>query len=74
VARADYSGSATIEAYTLPYARDGQPEAAIAAALAPDGTRVLARSSDRELVAQMVEQDPLGLRATISAGTLASLS
>jgi acetyl-CoA C-acetyltransferase len=73
-ASADYSGPATIEAYTIPYERSAQPESAIVTALAPDGTRVLARSSAPEVVAAMVEEDPLGRRATVSAGTLASLS
>jgi acetyl-CoA C-acetyltransferase len=70
-AAADYSGRATVEAYTVPYARDGSPEAVIVSALAPDGTRALARSSEPELVGA---EDPLGRSAEISGGVLAAIS
>jgi len=67
---ADYSGPATVEAYTVPYARDGTPEAVIVSALAADGTRALARGTDRDLVESMLAGDPLGREVTISAGAL----
>ena len=64
-ATSDYSGTATLEAYTVPYARDGTPEAAIVSAIAPDGTRALVRSSDEDLIAALLEADPLGLEVTV---------
>ena len=70
-ADAGYSGQATIEAYTVPYARDGSPEAVILSALAPDGTRALARSSEPEL---LDGDDPLGRSAEISDGVLQGIS
>jgi acetyl-CoA C-acetyltransferase len=70
-AAADYTGRATVEAYTVPYARDGRPEAVIVSALAPDGTRALARSSEAELVEA---EDPLGRSADISGGMLRGIS
>jgi acetyl-CoA C-acetyltransferase len=70
-ALADYSGSATVEAYTVPYARDGAPQALIISALAPDGTRALARSSEPEL---MEAEDPLGMTAELSDGVLQGIS
>lgn len=71
---ADFQGEATVEAYTIPYARDGAPGAAVVAALTPEGTRALARSSVPELVGAMVAEDPLGRTATVSAGVLEGLS
>jgi acetyl-CoA C-acetyltransferase len=70
-ATADYRGRATIEAYTVPYARDGSPEALIVSALAPDGTRLLARSSEPELVQAA---DPLGRSAEIAGAVLQAIS
>lgn len=57
---ADHVGPALIESFTLPYGRDGVPEAAIVSALAPDGARVLLRSKDPDVVATMAAEDPLG--------------
>jgi acetyl-CoA C-acetyltransferase len=70
-ASADFTGRATVEAYTVPYARDGSPEAVIVSALAPDGTRALARSSAPELIEA---EDPLGRRAEIAGGVLQGIS
>jgi acetyl-CoA C-acetyltransferase len=70
-ATADFSGRATVEAYTVPYARDGSPEAVIVSAIAPDGTRALARSSEPGLVGT---GDPLGRTAEISGGALKAIS
>jgi len=64
-AGSDYSGTATLEAYTVPYARDGTPEAAIVSAIAPDGTRALVRSGDEDLIAALLEADPLGSEVTV---------
>jgi acetyl-CoA C-acetyltransferase len=60
-----YRGAATVEAYTVPFGRDGAPEAAIISALAPDGTRVLARSADSDVIGAVHHGDPLGWRVTV---------
>jgi acetyl-CoA C-acetyltransferase len=59
-ARTDFGGTAPIEAYTVPYSRDGEPEAAIVTALTPDGDRALARSNDPGTAAGLLGEDPLG--------------
>lgn len=64
-ASSDYNGPATLEAYTVPYARDGEPEAAIVSAITPDGTRALTRSTDEEQIRALLETDPLGRRITV---------
>jgi acetyl-CoA C-acetyltransferase len=48
--RSDYEGPAEVEAYTITYRRDGDPEAAIISALTPLKERVLVRTSDREVI------------------------
>lgn len=63
----DYTGKAVIEAYTVPHGRDGEPEAAIVSALAPDGTRVLVRSEQPEIIAAALDTDLVGRRADIAA-------
>jgi acetyl-CoA C-acetyltransferase len=60
----DFAGHARIEAYTVPFERDEQPVSAIIAALTPDGTRVLGKSTDGESIAALLEGDPLSLEVT----------
>jgi acetyl-CoA C-acetyltransferase len=72
-ARADHTGTATVEAYTVAYAHDGTPEAAIVAARAPDGARALARCNESDLIQAILEHDPLGRPASISNGNLDNL-
>jgi acetyl-CoA C-acetyltransferase len=59
-ATASYEGAVTIEAYTIPYSREGEPEAAIISSLTPAGGRALLRSSDPELIGMLLADDPLG--------------
>jgi acetyl-CoA C-acetyltransferase len=59
-ATASYSGPATVEAYTIPYDRAGEPEAVIVSALTPDGTRALTRLTDPAAVAEFTATDRLG--------------
>jgi acetyl-CoA C-acetyltransferase len=56
-ALSDYAGTAVLEAYTIPYDRDGQPSAAVITALTPSGDRVVRRISDP---APFLANDPLG--------------
>jgi len=64
----ELSGPATLEAYTLPYRRDGSPEAAIVSAIARDGTRVLVRSDDAGLIGALLAEDPLGAPLELARG------
>jgi acetyl-CoA C-acetyltransferase len=69
-ARVDYHGAATLEAYTVPYGRDGAPEAVIIAAIAPDGTRVLARDDNPDTIASILDEDPLHKAVGLAPGTI----
>jgi acetyl-CoA C-acetyltransferase len=73
-ALAGHDGTATVEAYTVPFARDGTPEAVIVAALTDDGSRALARSSDPGVVEATLLEDPLERTAVISGNALQGLS
>jgi acetyl-CoA C-acetyltransferase len=57
---AGYSGPATVEAHTVTYQRDGQPEAAIISALTPHGQRTLVRTHDHDVIAAVLGSDPTG--------------
>ncbi|CAB4734491.1 unannotated protein [freshwater metagenome] len=45
-----YAGEATIESTSVPYDREGEPEVAIITLIAPDGSRVLANTTDKEMM------------------------
>jgi acetyl-CoA C-acetyltransferase len=66
VARADYAGPATVEAYTIPYDRAGEPEAAIVSALTPDGTRALTRLTDPAAITEYAAADRLGREISVA--------
>ncbi|WP_309138613.1 crotonase/enoyl-CoA hydratase family protein [Nocardia cyriacigeorgica] len=63
--RQSYTGPAVVEAYTLPYDRDGRPEAAILSLIAPDGARVLVRTKAPEMLSMLEDADALGLPVTV---------
>jgi acetyl-CoA C-acetyltransferase len=65
VASATYAGPATVEAYTIPYDRAGDPEAAIVSAITPEGTRALTRLTDPAAVAEFAAEDPIGREITL---------
>jgi len=77
-ARTEHEGPAVIEAYTVPYGRDGHPEAAVVSLIAPDGARILLRSTDSGLIGQLVDEaaagDLLGLPVTVTGGQIAVTS
>ncbi|MFE6860782.1 crotonase/enoyl-CoA hydratase family protein [Nocardia sp. NPDC057668] len=60
-----YSGPAVVEAYTLPYDRDGKPEAAIVSVLTESGDRILVRSTDTGTVHAFTDSDLLGVPVTV---------
>lgn len=68
--RTGYAGPAVVEAYTLPYGRDGEPEAAIVSLIAPDGARVLLRTDSADIVAELRDGDALGWPVTVRDGAL----
>src|SRR5690606_27303828 len=62
-----YSGPGVVEAYTVPYSREGEPEAAILSVLAPDGSRVLVRSGQPEVIEALLDGEPVGRPVRIAA-------
>jgi len=69
-----YTGEAVLEAYTLPYGRDGQPESAILAAVTPAGARVLVRTEQPDVIATLRDEDALHRALTITAPNSVTLS
>jgi acetyl-CoA C-acetyltransferase len=65
MATASYTGPATVEAYTIPYDRAGEPEALVISALTPDGTRALTRITDKPTIEDAITSDPIGRRITV---------
>ena len=55
-----------VEAYTVQYGRDGEPEAAIISAITPAGARALVRSRQPDVLADAVAHDILGWTADVS--------
>lgn len=72
-ATGSWEGPAVVEACTVPYDRAGEPEAAIVAAVTPDGTRGLARVTDPATVRRLDAGDPLGWTVALEDGALVVL-
>ena len=67
----DAAGPATVEAYTVMHARDGNPEQGIATCLLDDGRRAWGLSSDADVLAALGDGEWVGRRVTLSpAGDL----
>ncbi|GAA3347259.1 hypothetical protein GCM10020358_61350 [Amorphoplanes nipponensis] len=60
------TGPAVLEACTVAYGRDGEPESGIVTALTPDGARVVRRTRDRALIDRLRTEDPLGWRIDVT--------
>lgn len=60
-------GDVTIEAYTVMFDRDQQPELAIASCLLADGRRAWGTSSDTDVATAMCDGEWVGTSATITA-------
>ncbi|GAB3141431.1 acetyl-CoA acetyltransferase [Amycolatopsis stemonae] len=64
----EHVGPAELEAWTVSYTRDGEPETAMAALRTPDGARTLARSTEPEVVARLVHEEEAGAKADVHDG------
>ena len=67
--RSGYGGPAVIEAYTVPYDREGAPQAGIVSLITPAGERVLLRTTQPEVLRELIDGDALGLAATVTSAT-----
>ena len=69
----DYVGPATIETYTVHYARNGEPRLGTVVALTPDGARTLAAvpPDDEATIALLTDgkREPVGLEGRIEPAT-----
>lgn len=61
-----YEGDVVVEAATVPYDRQGQPEAAVLSTLTPRGERVLVRSHDPAVIELVLDDEPLGRTLRLS--------
>lgn len=61
-----WTGPAMLEAYTVPYGRDGEPESGIVTAITATGDRVVRRVFDRALIDRLLAEDPLGWQLEIT--------
>lgn len=69
-ARDQHQGPAVIEAYTVPFTRTGDPEPAVLSLIAADGARILLRSNQSELRAELLDGDLLGVPVTVTGGQI----
>ncbi|MET0931303.1 MAG: SRPBCC family protein [Aeromicrobium sp.] len=65
-----YDGDVVIEATTVPYDRQGAPEAAVLSTLTVDGDRVLIRTADPAVLALVLDGDPLGRTLRLAGDTV----
>lgn len=72
-ALAEWEGVGTVESWTTPYDRDGNPERAFLAVRTPDGSRTLAVITDRADAAATVADDISGAGVQVHADGRATL-
>jgi acetyl-CoA C-acetyltransferase len=70
-ARSDYTGSGTLEAYTVAYHRDGSADAAVISTLTTDGERALTRCSSSEVIDELLTTDPIGRSVDVAIERIA---
>ncbi len=61
----EYVGPGTVESYLIPYYKGGQAEGVIVSVLTPNGSRLLVRSEDAEIVTAFTVDDPIGAQVQI---------
>jgi acetyl-CoA C-acetyltransferase len=69
----EWEGVGTVEAWTTPFNRDGQPERAFVAVRTPDGTRSLAVIDDPAAAEATVREDIAGAKVAVVADGNATL-
>jgi acetyl-CoA C-acetyltransferase len=69
----EWEGVGTVEAWTTPFDRDGQPEKAFVAVRTPDGSRTLAVITDRAAAQETVRGDIGGAKVAVAADGSATL-
>jgi acetyl-CoA C-acetyltransferase len=69
----EWEGVGTVEAWTTPFNRDGQPERAFVAVRTPDGTRSLAVIDDPAAAEATVREDVAGAKVAVVADGNATL-
>ena len=69
----EWEGVGTVESWTTPFDRDGQPEKAFVAVRTSDGSRALALISDPASAAVTVSEDIAGAKVAVSADGQATL-
>jgi len=72
-AAAEWEGVGTVEAWTTPFDREGQPERAFLSVRTPDERRTLAVITDPSAAAQTVHEDIGGAKVTVHADGSATL-
>ncbi|OFJ53683.1 acetyl-CoA acetyltransferase [Mycolicibacterium grossiae] len=73
VAEGDWEGTGTVETWTTPFTREGDPEKVFVAVRTPADTRALAVLTDPADAAASVTEDIAGATVTVSAGGTAHL-
>jgi acetyl-CoA C-acetyltransferase len=69
----EWEGVGTVESWTTPFNRDGQPEKAFVAVRTSDGSRALALISDPASAAVTVSEDIAGAKVAVTADGQATL-
>lgn len=69
----EWEGIGTVEAWTTPVNRDGQPEKAFLAVRTPDGSRSLAVITDPASVQATVREDIAGVKVAVAPDGTATL-
>lgn len=69
----EWEGVGTVEAWTTPFDRDGQPEKAFLAVRTPEDARALAVINDRGAAAATLDEDFAGAKVAVAGDGTATL-
>lgn len=70
----EWEGVGTVESWTTPFNRDGQPERVFLAVRTPDGSRALAQVADPAAAEMTVSEDIGGAKVAVAADGSATLN